>query len=42
MDAIMEMDLYLNDPPSLQFPHNLSMNNNSHCNLHLWKSKVIS
>lgn len=38
----MEINLYLNVTPSLQFPYNLSINNNSHCNLHFWKLKVIS
>lgn len=39
----MEINLYLNVVPSLQFPYNLSINNNSHCkNLHFWKLKVIS
>lgn len=38
----MEINLYLNVSPSLKFPYNLSINNNSHCNLHFWKLKVIS
>lgn len=38
----MEINLYLNVTPSLRFPYNFSIKNNSHCNLHFWKLKVIS
>lgn len=36
----MERNLYLN-AAAPQFLYNLSMNSNSHCNLHCWKVKII-